>query len=237
MLAASGDPQLVAWLTDRAARARRVASVCTGAFLLAAAGLLDDRRAATHWEHCDALKRRYPRVRVEPDPIFVRDGQVWSSAGVTAGIDLSLSLVERDLGRGVALAVARHLVVFLHRPGGQSQFSAALSLQSSEDRFAELHGWISGHLEEDLSVRHLAGRAGMSERTFLRRYAAATGATPARSIERLRLEAARQLLSETRLPIKKVAARCGFGSEETMRRAFQRLQSIAPNEFRQRFGR
>ena len=235
VMAASRDPGLVAWLAQRAARARRVASVCTGAFLLAAAGLLDDRRAATHWEHCDALSRRYPRIRVEADPIFVQDGQVWSSAGVTAGIDLSLALVEQDLGRDLALAVARHLVVFLKRPGGQAQFSAALSLQSSDARFAALHDWIGGHLEHDLSVARLAARVGMSERSFLRRYAAATGVTPARSIERLRIEAARQMLGETRLPIKRIAARCGFGSEETMRRAFQRAQGIAPNEFRQRF--
>ncbi len=236
VVAAASDPALVAWLLDRAARARRVASVCTGAFLLAAAGLLDDRRAATHWEHCDALSRLYPRIRVESDSIFVQDGQVWSSAGVTAGIDLTLALVEQDLGRGVALAVARHLVVFLKRPGGQSQFSAALSLQASDDRFAGLHDWIGGHLAHDLTVAQLAARMGMSERTFLRRYAAATGATPAKAIQRLRIEAARQLLGETRLPIKRIAARCGFGSEETMRRAFQRAQSIAPAEFRQRFG-
>ena len=237
VMQAADDPSLVAWLRARASAARRIASVCTGAFLLAAAGLLDRRRAVTHWEYCDQLGRRYPEVKVEPDPIFVRDGDVWSSAGVTAGIDLSLALVEADLGRGVALAVARQLVVFLKRPGGQAQFSAALSLQSSaDDRFAGLHGWLAGHLAGDLSLSRLAAQAGMSERTFLRRYREVTGMTPARAVERLRVEAARQLLVETRLSAKRIAARCGFGSEETMRRSFARLQGVSPQDYRRRFG-
>jgi transcriptional regulator GlxA family with amidase domain len=237
VMQAADDPSLVAWLRARAGAARRIASVCTGAFLLAAAGLLDRRRAVTHWEYCDQLGRRYPEVKVEPDPIFVRDGDVWSSAGVTAGIDLSLALVEADLGRGVALAVARQLVVFLKRPGGQAQFSAALSLQSSaDDRFAGLHGWLAEHLAGDLSLSRLAAQAGMSERTFLRRYREVTGMTPARAVERLRVEAARQLLVETRLSAKRIAARCGFGSEETMRRSFARLQGVSPQDYRRRFG-
>ena len=236
VMRAADDPILVDWLRARAGAARRTASVCTGAFLLAAAGLLDRRRAVTHWEYCDQLGRRYPAVKVEPDPIFVHDGDVWSSAGVTAGIDLSLALVEEDLGRGLALAVARHLVVFLKRPGGQAQFSAALSLQSADDRFADLHGWLAGHLAEDLSLSRLAAQAGMSERTLLRRYREATGMTPARAVERLRVEAARQLLVETRLSAKRIAARCGFGSEETMRRSFARLQRVSPRDYRQRFG-
>ena len=148
--AASADPAVVGWLQARAARARRVASVCTGAFLLAAAGLLDGRRAATHWLHCAELARRFPAIRVEPDPIFVRDGAVWSSAGVTAAIDLALALVEEDVGRTSALAVARHLVMFLKRPGGQAQFSAVLFLQAAEDRFGALHRWIAGHLARRL---------------------------------------------------------------------------------------
>jgi transcriptional regulator GlxA family with amidase domain len=236
VMRAADDPSLVDWLRARAGAARRIASVCTGAFLLAAAGLLDRRRAVTHWEYCDQLGRRYPAVKVEPDPIFVHDGDVWSSAGVTAGIDLSLALVEEDLGRGLALAVARHLVVFLKRPGGQAQFSAALSLQSADDRFADLHSWLAGHLAGDLSLTRLAAQTGMSERTFLRRYREATGMTPARAVERLRVEAARQLLVETRLPAKRIAARCGFGSEETMRRSFVRLQGVNPQDYRQRFG-
>jgi transcriptional regulator GlxA family with amidase domain len=236
VMRAAEDPSLVNWLQARAGTARRIASVCTGAFLLAAAGLLDQRRAVTHWEYCDQLGRRYPAVKVEPDPIFVHDGNLWTSAGVTAGIDLSLALVEEDLGRGLALAIARHLVVFLKRPGGQAQFSAALSLQSDDDRFADLHSWLAAHLTDDLSLSRLAAQAGMSERTFMRRYREATGMTPARAVERLRVEAARQLLVETRLPAKRIAARCGFGSEETMRRSFARLQGVNPQDYRQRFG-
>lgn len=230
------DTSLVEWLKVRAGAARRTASVCTGAFLLAATGLMDRRRAVTHWEYCDLLRRLHPAVTVEPDPIFVRDGPIWSSAGVTAGIDLSLALVEEDLGRAIALAVARYLVVFLKRPGGQAQFSAALSLQSADDHLADLNGWLSEHLAESLPLSRLAAQARMSERTFQRRYREATGLTPARAIERLRVEAARQLLAETRLPAKRIAARCGFGSEETMRRSFVRLQGVSPQDYRQRFG-
>jgi transcriptional regulator GlxA family with amidase domain len=236
VMRAAEDASLVDWLKLRAGTARRTASVCTGAFLLAATGLLDRRRAVTHWEYCDELSRRHPAVTAECDPIFVHDGPVWSSAGVTAGIDLSLALVEEDLGRAVALSVARHLVVFLKRPGGQAQFSAALSLQSADDHFSELHGWLVEHLAEDLPLSRLAAQAAMSERTFLRRYREATVLTPARAIERPRVEAARQLLADTRLPAKRIAARCGFGSEETMRRGFVRLQGVSPQDYRQRFG-
>jgi transcriptional regulator GlxA family with amidase domain len=233
--AAAEDPVLVDWVRQRASKARRVASVCTGAFLLAAAGVLDGRRAATHWMYCAKLAQRFPTIRVEPDPIFVCDGPVWTSAGVTAGIDLALALVEQDLGRTVALAVARYLVVFLKRPGGQAQFSAALALQAADDRFAALHDWISRHLATELSLAALANQAGMSERSFSRHYAEATGQTPARAIERLRVEEARRLLSETRLPVKRISQRCGFGSEETMRRSFLRLLSVTPQDFRDRF--
>ncbi len=233
--AAAANPALVDWLRQRAAQARRIASVCTGAFLLAAAGFLDGRRAVTHWKECARLAQRYPAVRVEPDPIFVRDGQVWTSAGVTAGIDLALALVEEDLGRSMALAVARTMVVFLKRPGGQAQFSAALALQAADDRFGALHDWIGRHLTDDLSLSVLADQAGMSERSFSRHYAEATGQTPARAIERLRVEAARRLLSESRTPVKRVAQRCGFGSEETMRRSFLRLLAVTPQDYRSRF--
>jgi transcriptional regulator GlxA family with amidase domain len=165
----------------------------------------------------------------------VRDGPVWSSAGVTAGIDLALALVEEDLGRTVALAVARYLVVFMKRPGGQAQFSTALSLQAADDEFGPLHEWISNHLSDDLPLPVLADQAGMSERSFSRHYAEATGLTPARAIERLRVEAARRLLSESGLPVKRVSQRCGFGSEETMRRSFLRLLAVTPQEYRTRF--
>ena len=232
---AAADPMLVEWVRKRGSRARRVASVCTGAFLLAAAGVLDGRRAATHWSFCAELARRFPAVHVESDPIFVRDGPVWSSAGVSAGIDLALALVEEDLGRTVALAVARYLVVFLKRPGGQAQFSAALLLQSAEDRFGVLHDWINKHLAGDISLPILAGQAGMSERSFSRHYTQATGLTPARAVERLRVEAARRLLSESRLTVKRISQKCGFGSEETMRRSFLRLLAATPQDYRARF--
>lgn len=233
---AAADPALLAWLRRRVRKARRVASVCTGAFLLGASGALDGRRAVTHWSYCAELARRFPAVRVESDPIFVRDGAMWTSAGVTAGIDLALALVEEDLGRTTALAVARYLVVFLKRPGGQAQFSETLSLQSAEDEFGALHDWIIKHLSSDLSLSRLANQAGMSERSFSRHYARATGQTPLRAIERLRVEAARRMLSETRLPVKRISRRCGFGSEETMRRSFLRVLSTAPQDYRRRFG-
>jgi len=232
---AASDPALLDWLRQRMKKARRVASVCTGAFLLGASGALDGRRAVTHWSYCDELAKRFPAVRVEPDPIFVRDGSIWTSAGVTAGIDLALALVEEDLGRPMALAVARYLVVFLKRPGGQAQFSEALSLQSAEDEFGALHQWISKHLGGDLSLSRLAREAGMSERSFSRHYAKATGLTPLRAVERLRVEAARRMLSETRLPVKRISQRCGFGSEETMRRSFLRVLATVPQDYRRRF--
>jgi transcriptional regulator GlxA family with amidase domain len=233
--AASQDPVVLNWLRKRAGQARRVASVCTGAFLLGAAGLLNGRRAATHWMHCAELGRRYPAISVESDPIYVRDGAVWTSAGVTAAIDLALALVEEDAGRTLSLAVARHLVMFLKRPGGQAQFSATLSQQGAEDRFGDLHAWMGGRLNGDLSLPALARKAGMSERSFSRHYAKATGMTPARAVERLRVEAARRLLSDTRLPVKRIADRCGFGSEETLRRSFGRLLALTPQDYRARF--
>src|ERR1700723_2107526 len=233
--AAAADPEIIEWVQARAKRARRVASVCTGAFLLAASGLLDGRRAATHWSYCAELARRFPKVRVESDPIFVRDGSVWSSAGVTAGIDLALALVEEDLGATLALSVARYLVVFMKRPGGQAQFSTALSLQTADDEFGALHEWINNHLADDLPLPVLANRARMSERSFSRHYAEATGVTPARAIERLRVEAARRLLSESRLPVNRLSQRCGFGSEETMRRGFLRILATTPQDYRARF--
>ena len=231
-----GDPALPAWVSARASRARRVASVCTGAFLLAEAGVLDQRRAVTHWAFCAELARRYPSIEVESDPIFLRDGNVWTSAGVSAGVDLALALVEEDLGRATALAIARYLVVFLKRPGGQAQFSAALALQAPEQPFDPLHAWMAEHLSEDLSLPALARRAGMSERSFSRHYVATIGVTPARSVERLRVESARQALSEGRTSIKRIAVRCGFGTEETMRRSFLRLVGVTPTEYRARFG-
>lgn len=231
---AAADRRLLRWVTQRAQQSRRTASVCTGAFLLAAAGLLDGKRATTHWQHCADLARRYPALRVESDPIFVRDGAVWTSAGVTAGIDLALAFVEADLGRAAALAVARHLVVFAKRPGGQAQFSAGLAL-AADAEFDALHAWMARNLHQDLSVPRLAARAGMSERSFARNYRVATGTTPSRAVECLRVEAAREALGTTRRSIKDIARRCGFGSEETMRRSFLRLLAVAPRDYRERF--
>jgi transcriptional regulator GlxA family with amidase domain len=235
--AAARDPAILDWLRTRAGRSRRVASVCSGAFLLAAAGLLDGRRVATHWDHCEELQRLHPDLTVEPDPIYLRDGPVWTSAGVTAGIDLSLAMIEDDLGRAQALAVARQLVVFLKRPGGQAQYSAALALQAADPCFDRLHAWMADHLAQDLGITALAQQSGMSERSFVRRYPAATGLTPARAVERLRIEAARSLLADSAMPVKRIAERCGFGTDETMRRAFLRVLGASPQDYRERFGR
>jgi transcriptional regulator GlxA family with amidase domain len=230
------DRRLVSFLARQAPRARRLASVCTGAFLLAEAGLLCGRRATSHWASCGLLARRYPDVRVEPDRIYVRDGSVYTSAGVTAGIDLALALVEEDLGRDVALAVARRLVVFLKRPGGQSQFSAQLAAQLAERpvlRELQLH--IQEHPEGGHSVESLARSAGMSPRNFARVFTRELGVTPARYVERVRVEAARRRLEEGEGGVEQVAAGCGFGSSETMRRAFLRTLRVSPSEYRRRF--
>ena len=228
------DPSLVRWIGRRAEQARRVASVCSGAFLLATTGLLDGRRAVTHWGRCADFAARFPRVRLDPDPIFIRDGRFWTSAGVTAGIDLALAMVEADLGRDIALSVARQLVVFLKRPGGQSQFSAALTLQDNGSRFDDLHSWIMENLHRQLALPDLAVAAGMSERTFSRRYREQTGRTPARAVEDLRLESARRLL-EQKQPMARIVSRCGFGTEETLRRTFLRRLGVTPQAYRERF--
>jgi transcriptional regulator GlxA family with amidase domain len=230
------DPRLVPWLRRTARRARRVASVCTGAFLLAEAGLLDGRRATTHWAMCDTLQRRFPAVRVERDPIFVRDGHVVTSAGITAGIDLALELVEEDCGRDVALTVARWLVMFLRRPGGQSQFSAQLSAQLAErDGLRDVQGFIAEHPESDLTVPALARRAHMSPRNFARAFRREIGVTPAAYVEAQRVEAARRLLETTARSVAEVAAACGFTRPETMHRAFRRVLRVPPAQYRRHF--
>ena len=229
-------PEALAYVRAAAPRARRVASVCTGAFVLAAAGLLEGRRATTHWAWCAALARRYPAVTVDPEPIWVRDGDVWTSAGVTAGIDLTLALVADDLGADVALRVARELVVFLQRPGGQAQFSAGLAARPAAERpLRELQGWVADHLDEDLGVARLAARAQMSERSFQRAFRRETGATPAAYVEGLRVERACIVLQSTSAPVEAVAAECGFGTVETMRRAFHRRLGVGPAAYRSRF--
>jgi transcriptional regulator GlxA family with amidase domain len=215
-----------------------VSSVCTGAFLLAAAGLLDGRRATTHWAWCGELARQHPGVEVDPRPIFVRDDELWTSAGVTAGIDLALAMVEDDLGPDVARQVARWLVVFVQRPGGQAQFSAHLeSVPATRAPLRELQSWIAGHLDEDLRVETLASRAAMSTRNFARAFRRETGTTPAAYVEAIRVEAARQRLERSPEPVEQVAARTGFGTPETMRRAFARRVGIPPAEYRARFTR
>jgi transcriptional regulator GlxA family with amidase domain len=234
--AAVHDERLVGWLSDAAKRSKRVASVCTGAFLLARAGLLDGRRATTHWASCSELARRHPEVEVESDPIFVRDGNVITSAGVTAGMDLALALVEEDLGREVALETARWLVLFLKRPGGQAQFSAQLGAQMADrEPLRELQGWLPDHLGEDLSVPALARRACMSERNFARAFRDETGMTPAAYVEVARVESARMALETGDVPVETIARQAGFGTVETMRRAFRRRVGVSPNGYRGRF--
>ena len=234
--AATRDAPLLRWLRHMAPRVRRLGSVCTGAFVLAEAGLLDGHRATTHWGACRALARQYPKVRVDSDPIFVRDGKVYTSAGVTAGMDLALALVEEDYGRAIALEVARGLVLFLRRPGGQSQFSAQLAAQAADrEPLRELQSWIADHLDHDLSVEALADRVAMSPRNFARVFTREVGATPARFVETARIEAARRRLEESRDGVDAVAAHCGFGSAESMRRVFLRHLRVPPSAYRHRF--
>ena len=233
---AVGDAVLIKWLARAAAHARRTASVCTGAFLLAEAGLLDGRSATTHWAAVAELARLYPRVRVDADPIFLRDGPIWTSAGVTAGMDLALALVEEDLDRDAALLIARHLVLFLRRPGNQSQFSATLATQQPQhEPLREAQRLVVEQISGEHSVEAMAARAHMSQRHFARAFRAETGVTPARYVERVRLEAARRQLEDSSDPIATVATDCGFGTPESMRRAFLRGLEVGPGEYRRRF--
>ena len=223
---------IVAWLKDIAPGVRRVTSVCSGAYVLAEAGLLDGRRATTHWGRSDDFARRYPKVRLEPDRIFVRDETVWTSAGITAGIDLSLALIEDDLGASIARRTAQQLVVHQRRPGGQSQFSDLLDMGGAQGRFADLLDWARERLGERLSVGRLADQAAMSPRHFARAFTAETGTTPAKAIERLRLEAARTRVEAGHEPIDRVAEAAGFGDPERMRRAFLRAFGQPPQALR-----
>ncbi|OKJ93560.1 AraC family transcriptional regulator [Streptomyces sp. CB03234] len=230
------DPRLIDWLRGQAPYAERLVSVCTGSVLLAEAGLLDGRRVTTHWAFCDHLARTHPEVDVDPDPIFVRDGNLATSAGVTAGIDLALALVEEDLGRDVALTIARHLVVFLRRPGNQAQFSAQLAAQTARrEPLREVQQFITEHPAADLSVEALAARARLSPRHFARAFRTETGTTPGRYVERVRLEHARRLLEDTGSGVHEVARACGYGTPEAMRRAFVKALGTPPAEYRRRF--
>ncbi|MEU0117132.1 GlxA family transcriptional regulator [Streptomyces bobili] len=230
------DPRLTDWLREHGPRAERLVSVCTGAILLAEAGLLDGRRATTHWAYADTLARKHPAIEVDAEPVYVRDGHVSTSAGVTAGIDLALALVEDDLGREVALGVARHLVVFLRRPGNQAQFSAQLRAQTARrEPLREVQRWVTEHPDGDLSVESLAARALLSPRHFARAFRAETGLTPGRYVDGIRLEHARRLLEDTGDGVEEVSRASGYGTPEAMRRAFVKALATSPAEYRRRF--
>jgi transcriptional regulator GlxA family with amidase domain len=233
---AARDEELLSWLRKTAPRVRRIGSICTGAFLLASAGLLDGKRAATHWKWAADLANKFKHTIVDPDPIYIRDGNTYTSAGVTAGMDLALALVEEDLGASMALMVARELVLYLRRAGGQSQFSTALSLQASDRKqIEETRSWALDNLGQELPVEKLAAKAGMSPRNFARMFLKDTGTTPARFVERLRVEAARRRLEESHDKLEKVAIDCGFGSIQGLRRSFLRVLHVPPNDYRRRF--
>jgi transcriptional regulator GlxA family with amidase domain len=230
------DQELLAWLRSAAQRVRRIGSICTGAFLLASAGLLDGKRVTTHWKWAADLARQCKLATVDPDPIYIRDGNTYTSAGITAGMDLALALVEEDLGSPLALKVAREMVLYLRRPGGQSQFSAAMALQASDRKqIEELRSWAFDHLEQNLTVETLAAKAGMSPRHFARVFVKETGITPARFVERLRVDAARRRLEESRDKLEKIATDCGFGSLSSLRRSFLRVLRVPPADYRNRF--
>ena len=244
LLVAGGDaveqdeinPEVIRWLKKIAGRIRRIGSVCTGAMLLARAGLLDDRRATTHWNWCQTLIKRAPRAEVDPNPIFVRDENIYTSAGVTAGMDLALALVEEDHGSKLALQVARNLVLYLRRPGGQSQFSAALSLQLTDRKpLRELESWVLDNLNKPLTVPVLAHRVAMSPRNFARVFTKEMKTTPAKFVERLRVEAARRRLEESQNSMETIAGECGFGNVNSMRNVFQRALKTPPGQYRRHF--
>ncbi|WP_321897258.1 GlxA family transcriptional regulator [Burkholderia cepacia] len=235
---AVGDaPEIVQWVEAVAGRIARTAALCSGAFFLAAAGLLDGKRATTHWAVADALRDKYPAVRVDADCIFIREGRIWTSAGVTAGIDLALALVEEDFGLDVALDVARDLVVYLKRPGGQSQFSAHLVSQATHHPgIRDVQSWILANSQKDLSPTEMAERLSMSVRSFNRRFKRETGITPSTFLTRARVEAARRMLEESKAPAKAIASRSGFKTYEAMRKAFQQALGVTPLAYRDRFG-
>jgi transcriptional regulator GlxA family with amidase domain len=232
VLAAAEDKRLLGFVKTAARRAERVASVCSGVAVLATLGLLDGRRATTHWNRSADFAHRFPAVRLEPDRIFVKDGKLWTSAGITAGIDLALAMIAEDLGETIARQTARQLVVYYRRPGGQSQFSALLELDRPGGRFGALLGWAREHLQERLDVERLAERSAMSPRHFARLFARETGMTPARAIERLRVEVAREKVEAGPDSIEGIAARCGFGEPERMRRSFLRVFGQPPQALR-----
>jgi len=244
LLIPGGDPKVllantrvVELINDMELKVRRLVSVCTGAFLLAESGLLDGRRATTHWNYCTEFKEKYPRVNLEPDRIFIKEGNILTSGGITSGIDLALAMVEEDWGQKLALAVAQFLVVYLKRPGGQSQFSSYLTREASKHSgLRDLQSWIMQNPEEDLKVDSLADRMAMSSRNFSRLFLSETGMTPAKFVEMSRIDAARNLLELTKFPIDTIADSSGFKDSENMRRAFLRQLGVNPREYRKRFG-
>ena len=232
------DPKLLRWIRKQHDSVRRLGSICTGAFLLAEAGLLNGRRATTHWASADQFAARYPEIQLEPDTIYIKEGSLYTSAGVTAGMDLALAMVEEDHGRDIALATARHLVMYLCRPRGQSQFSAQLAVQLAErEPLRDLQAWIVEHPQGDLSVEALARRVAMSPRNFARLFAREVGVTPAKFVASVRVETARRLLEETTQPIEAICDESGFTNLESMRQAFLRAVGVPPRQYRQRFAR
>jgi transcriptional regulator GlxA family with amidase domain len=232
----SYDPNFIAWIAKAARQSRRVASICTGAFLLAEAGLLNGKQAVTHWNFCDRLAKEYPKVIVRPEPIYLRDGSIYTSAGITAGIDLSLALVEEDHGHETALRIARFLVMFLVRPGGQAQYSHMLSHQAvTSQPLRELQVWMLQHLREDLTVESLAERIGMSARHFTRVCLRETGMNPGQFVDRMRVEVAQQIIDSSSRGLKEVADSCGFKSADAMRRCFLRVLGVTAAEYASRF--
>lgn len=231
------ERQLVEWIADQSHKCRRTASTCMGSFLVAEAGLLDGQPVTTHWRHIPELQKRYPNIRVQKEPLFIRNGNIWSSAGVTAGIDLALAMVEEDLGHDAAMQVAQSLVVFFKRPGGQPQFSNVLMAQKQDDdgMFSELHAWIIGNLQSDLSVVNLAKRVAMSPRTFSRSYKKITGCTPAKSVELMRVDVAKRHLERGIEALGAIAYKSGFNDEQGLRRAFRRHVGISPSDYRDKF--
>jgi transcriptional regulator GlxA family with amidase domain len=236
-VAAAKDQPFIDQFKQLADRSIRVCSVCSGAFVLAAARLLDGRRAVTHWEDCDHLAEQFPAINVEVDPIYIKDGNIWTSAGITAGIDMALAIIEEDLGRPAAIKMARSLVTPMVRSGGQSQFSAELDRQAqdAEGRFTQLHLWIAENIQQKITVDQMAQECGMSPRNFSRRYSETMNTSPAKAIEAIRVDAARELLATTEHNIKAIAARCGFQGDDRMRRSFLRHIKTSPTQYRKQF--
>lgn len=231
------EQDLLDWVVARHEDSRRLVTTCMGAFVTAKAGLLKGKPVATHWRYTDQLQKEHPDARVQKDPLFVRSGKIWSAAGVTSGIDMALAMVEDDHGHAIAMHVAQSLVVFFKRQGGQAQFSNALIAQTDDETgsFSELHGWIAGNLQFELDVETLASQAGMSPRTFARSYKSRVGTTPAKTVERLRVDAAKRMLQQGHTPLSKIASLTGLADEQRMRRAFVRHLGVTPHDYRQKF--